>query len=396
MFPVILFISYRYINKKIKDNFIKFIHSSSEISIVLSVASLIITTSIMDGFESSLKKNVFSYFPHVILTSSKGNINPKKIQKNITSRIGGVYDIVPIIDNEVIFQTKKNIGLVRMLGINKDYKEPILDNLKYEFSLEKFFINDYTVIIGEKLFNMIGAKLGNKIRILVPNINKITPVGIIPKNRLFTIINTFYTGSEADTSIILVRQKDAEKLLDYPSGNITGLRLYLKHPLDIDKINRKDIPSNVVLKDWRERKEDLFHAIKIEKTAMIFLISLLFIISSVNIFITLIFFLLEKKKEIMIFHSLGMIKKRIMLIFIIKGIWTVTIGNFVGSFLGVLVAWKINTLMRLFNVLDRNISFPIVFNINHILVIISFSFFSSLISIFFSLWRIIYVKKNKE
>ncbi len=79
-------------------------------------------------------------------------------------------------------------------------------------------------------------------------------MGRIPSQRLFTVAGIFQTNGEADTSELVVAQQDAARMLRYPAGHITGWRLYLDEPLQVDVLSQQALPDGLVWKDWRERR----------------------------------------------------------------------------------------------------------------------------------------------
>lgn len=91
-------------------------------------------------------------------------------------------------------------------------------------------------------------------------------MGRIPSQRLFTVAGIFQTNGEADASELIVAQDDAARMMRYPSGHITGWRLFLDEPLKVDTLSQQSLPEGLVWTDWRERKGEFFQAVRMEKT----------------------------------------------------------------------------------------------------------------------------------
>ncbi|EGF47242.1 outer membrane-specific lipoprotein transporter subunit LolC, partial [Lacticaseibacillus rhamnosus MTCC 5462] len=64
-------------------------------------------------------------------------------------------------------------------------------------------------------------------------------------------------------------------MMRYPAGNITGWRLFLQQPLTVDTLSQQALPAGTVWKDWRDRKGELFQAVRMEKNMMGLLLSLI-------------------------------------------------------------------------------------------------------------------------
>ncbi len=116
----------------------------------------------------------------------------------------------------------------------------------------------YNVILGEQLAGQLGVNRGDKIRVMVPSASQFTPMGRVPSQRLFTVIGTFAANSEVDGYQMLTNIDDASRLMRYPLGNITGWRLWLDQPLQVDTLSQQTLPPGTQWQDWRERKGELF------------------------------------------------------------------------------------------------------------------------------------------
>ncbi|MBR7381913.1 lipoprotein-releasing system transmembrane subunit LolC, partial [Klebsiella pneumoniae] len=81
--------------------------------------------------------------------------------------------------------------------------------------------------------------------------------GRVPSQRLFTVIGTFAANSEVDGYQMLTNIDDASRLMRYPLGNITGWRLWLDKPLQVDTLSQQTLPPGTQWQDWRERKGEL-------------------------------------------------------------------------------------------------------------------------------------------
>ncbi len=81
----------------------------------------------------------------------------------------------------------------------------------------------------------------------------------------------------------------------YPLGNITGWRLFLSQPLSVDSLSQQSLPEGTVWKDWRDRKGELFQAVRMEKNMMGLLLSLIIAVAAFNIITSLGLLVMENK-----------------------------------------------------------------------------------------------------
>jgi lipoprotein-releasing system permease protein len=99
----------------------------------------------------------------------------------------------------------------------------------------------YNVILGEQLAGQLGVNRGDQIRVMVPSASQFTPMGRVPAS-VFNVIGTFAANSEVDGYQMLTNIDDASRLMRYPLGNITGWRLWLNQPLQVDTLSQQTLP----------------------------------------------------------------------------------------------------------------------------------------------------------
>src|SRR5476649_1539179 len=131
----------------------------------------------------------------------------------------------------------------------------------------------------------------------------------------------------------------------YPAGNITGWRLWLQKPLDVESVSQQTLPAGTEWKDWRERKGDLFQAVRMEKNMMGLLLSLIVLVAAFNIITSLGLLVMEKQAEVAILQTLGLTRRQVMLVFMVQGAGAGIIGALLGTGLGLLLASQLNNLM---------------------------------------------------
>lgn len=383
---VSLFIGLRYLRGRAADKFGRFVSSLSAIGITLGVTALITVTSVMNGFERSLQDSILAYMPQAILTSSSGNIDPTKYPMTDLQHLQGVSRIAPIVQSDVVLQSRTNVGVGVMAGIEPGADSLLLDKLT-SGNRSDLTPGSYHVFLGNKLAETLGVKRGDDVRLIIPGVSQLTPMGRIPSQRLFTVAGIFQTNGEADTTELVVSAQDAARMLRYPVGNITGWRLYLNEPLQVDTLSKQPLPEGLVWTDWRERKGEFFQAVRMEKNMMGLLLSLIIAVAAFNIITSLSLLVMEKQGEVAILKTLGLKRWRILAIFIIQGAGAGIIGTLIGTVLGTLLSSQLNVIMPLIGLLPKGVSLPIVLNYSGILIIAISAMLISLLATLYPSWR---------
>ncbi len=368
------------------DRFGRFVSSLSTIGITLGIMALITVTAVMNGFEHSLQQSILTYMPQVILTTHEGNLNPSQYPaKNITY-LQGIENIAPIVESDVILQSRQNIGIAVMIGVDETSSEPLLNHLQ-DVDSSVLTAGSYHVILGLKLAEQLNLRRGDQLRLIIPAVSELTPIGRIPSQHLFTVAGFFATQGEADNNELLVNQLDAARLMRYPIGNITGWRLYLNAPLTVDSLCQQALPAGMIWQDWRERKGEFFQAVKMEKNMMGLLLSLIIAVAAFNIVTSLSFLVMEKESEGGILQTLGLKRSQIMAIFILQGAATGIIGSIIGTVLGLFITSQLNIIMPMLGLLAKGIELPISIDPSRIILIVLSSIAISLLATLYPSWR---------
>ncbi|HEY1846227.1 MAG TPA: lipoprotein-releasing ABC transporter permease subunit LolC [Buttiauxella sp.] len=383
--PVALFIGLRYMRGRASDRFGRFVSWLSTIGITLGVMALVTVLSVMNGFERELTNNILGLMPQAMVTSTTGSVNPEKLPA-ADLRLQGVTRIAPITTGDVVLQSARSVAVGVMLGIQPTEKDPLspyLVNVKQS----DLVAGQYNVILGEQLAGSLGIKRGDSIRIMVPSASQFTPMGRVPSQRLFTVIGTFAANSEVDGYQMLVNQQDASRLMRYPLGNITGWRLWLAEPLNVDVLSSQKLPQGTEWKDWRERKGELFQAVRMEKNMMGLLLSLIVAVAAFNIITSLGLLVMEKQGEVAILQTQGLTRRQIMAVFMVQGASAGVIGALFGALLGVLLASQLNNLMPIIGALLDGATLPIAIDPVQVVVIAVVAMAVALLSTLYPSWR---------
>lgn len=383
--PVALFIGLRYMRGRASDRFGRFVSWLSTIGITLGVLALVTVLSVMNGFERELEGNILGLMPQALITSDKGSLNPQQ-QPASGLHLQGVQRVAPLTTGDVVLQSARSVAVGVMLGVQPDEKDPLTPYL-VNVQQQALQPGQYNVILGEQLASQLGVKRGDQLRLMVPSASQFTPMGRLPSQRLFNVIGTFAANSEVDGYQMLVNQQDASRLMRYPAGNITGWRLWLDKPLEVDSTSQQPLAAGLVWKDWRDRKGDLFQAVRMEKNMMGLLLSLIIAVAAFNIITSLGLLIMEKQGEVAILQTQGLTRRQIMLVFMVQGASAGIIGALLGTLLGVLLASQLNNLMPVIGLFLDGAALPVDISFWQVIAIALTAMALALLSTLYPSWR---------
>ncbi|KFX18651.1 outer membrane-specific lipoprotein transporter subunit LolC [Pectobacterium parvum] len=384
--PVALFIGLRYMRGRASDRFGRFVSWLSAIGITLGVMALVTVLSVMNGFECELEGNILGVMPQAVISTPQGSLNPALIPASSLDSLEGVTRVAPLTTGDVVLQSARSVAVGVMLGIDPDEQEPLsryLVNVKQQ----QLQSGQYQAILGDKLAAQLGVKTGDQIRMMVTSASQLTPMGRIPSQRIFTVAGTFAANSEVDSYQLLVNQQDASRLMRYPANQITGWRLWLEKPLSVDTLSTQTLPEGTVWKDWRERKGELFQAVRMEKNMMGLLLSLIVAVAAFNIITSLGLLVMEKQGEVAILQTQGLTQRQIMAVFMVQGGSAGVIGALLGALLGTLLASQLNTLMPILGVLLDGAALPVDIDPMQVVTIAISAMVIALLSTLYPSWR---------
>ncbi|ELY2590408.1 lipoprotein-releasing ABC transporter permease subunit LolC [Cronobacter sakazakii] len=383
--PVALFIGLRYMRGRAADRFGRFVSWLSTIGITLGVLALVTVLSVMNGFERELQNNILGLMPQALISSSKGSVNPQQLPAD-SLHLQGVNRIAPLTTGDVVLQSARSVAVGVMLGIDPAQRDPLTPYL-VNVNQQDLAAGKYNIILGEQLAGQLGVKRGDQLRLMVPSASQFTPMGRLPSQRLFTVIGTFAANSEVDGYQMLVNIQDASRLMRYPAGNITGWRLWLNEPLKVDVLSQQTLPPSTQWQDWRERKGELFQAVRMEKNMMGLLLSLIVAVAAFNIITSLGLMVMEKQGEVAILQTQGLTRRQIMAVFMVQGASAGVIGALFGALLGALLASQLNNLMPVIGAFLDGAALPVVIEPWQVIGIALSAMAVALLSTLYPSWR---------
>ena len=348
--PVSLAIGLRYAGARGSNRFASFVSLFSTFGIAIGVMALILVSSVMNGFEGQLKNRILGVIPHAILTGADDRLANWEGLPEQLLRWPHVQAVAPLVQSEAMVQTRGELAAVVMQGIDPD-NFPAHDLLRRSLKnagLDKLQAGQFNVILGAQLARQLDVLPGDQIRIISSEGSRFTPMGRTPSQRLFNVVGTFEVGADVDDQLLFTHIEDARRLLRYPAGTVSGLRLWLDDAFNIDVLPKADsLGKDLVLQDWRRERGELFQAVAMEKHVMSLMLVLIVMVAAFNILSALVMVVLDKQGEVAILRTMGMNRGGILRIFMVQGAWSGFWGAIIGSLLGVLLASYVNPLLDL-------------------------------------------------
>jgi lipoprotein-releasing system permease protein len=344
--PLSIFIGLRYLRAKRRNQFISFITFSSMMGVILGVTALITVLSVMNGFQNEVRGRILGMASHITITPFEGYIQGwEALDKTVRKSDSRVIGVAPYIRKEAMLSSSGNVSGALIRGISPELDPQVSDVWTHmtEGKITDLKPDGFGIILGNALARSLGVTVGDKVTVITPQAQN-TPAGILPRLKRFTVKGVFEAGMyEYDSSLALINIKDGMTLFR-TDGGVSGLRLKLddlyqaglvRHELD------QTLSGNFWITDWSQRHANLFRAVKIEKTMMFIMLSLIVAVAAFNIVSTLVMVVTDKQADIAILRTLGSTPRSIMGIFVVQGTIIGLVGVLLGGIGGVTLALNI-------------------------------------------------------
>lgn len=337
-----IFIAGKYLKAKRKEGFISLISFLSVAGVTVGVMALVIVIAVMSGAETDFRKRILGLEPHILIMNYSGKFDNYSQMVTKLDQSELIKGISPILFAQAMIRSSHSFSGVMVRGIDPEKGFSLVKGFSPE-KLKKLLgkkrtINELPgIILGKELANSAGVIKGDKVILMSPH-GFISPVGHIPSMKRFIVKDTFDSGMyEYDNALAYVNLKEAQQLSG--AGNrVSAIGIWIDNVFEVEKV--KERLSNILtspfyMRDWMEINKSLFSALKLEKTAMFIILTLIILVAAFNIASALIMMVMEKTRDIAVLKAMGATNKTIRIIFIFKGMIIGFLGTFIGTAMGV-------------------------------------------------------------
>ncbi|MGK9450897.1 lipoprotein-releasing ABC transporter permease subunit [Acidithiobacillus caldus] len=349
MTPYELWIGLRYTRAKRRNHFISFITGTAILGMVIGVAALIAVMAVMNGFDHTLRSRILAVTSDIIIQGNDVPVLDWPVAVRRLQRLPGVTGVAPYVQAQAMLSHDGLVSGAVVEGIDPELEGRVnrLDADMKAGSLDALHTRDWGIVLGRALARQLGVGVGGKVTLISPQ-GGVTPLGVTPRLRQFTVVGLFSVGIYAyDSGMAYISLKDAQRLYGLDQG-VTGLRMQIKDPFAAPAF-AKDLQTRLgpafYVQDWTQTHENFFKALGMEKIVMFVILSLIIAVAAFNIVATLVMVVTDKEADIAILRTLGVRPRSIQFIFMIQGAVIGLFGTALGVAGGVLLALNIPTLV---------------------------------------------------
>lgn len=351
------FVGMRFLRPRRKQILWSIVTIISVAGVALGVTVLIVVISVMTGFQDYMRQKSLEAYSHMVVLSFAGQIEGYDELRSRIEAFPGVRAASPFVYSEVMMTRKDNVSGVIVRGIDTDTFSRVstlgdhmdighVDDLNKLHKPASDTVDpaepatdtpEYPgVIIGSELAASLQVFPGDLVGLVTP-LGESTPMGMVPKMRQFVVSGIFTLGLfEFDSKFVFLNKKDAQSFFGI-GDRVSGLEVLVNDVMaapDIALALNNELGWPYKVKDWTRMNENLFAAIKLEKLVMFVILSMIVFVASMNIFTTLYWTVMDKKRAIAVMRTMGASSGTVLRLFLVQGMVIGLVGSVVGLVLG--------------------------------------------------------------
>jgi len=319
-YPLAVNIGLRYANSR--RSFISFISVVAIAGLVLSVAVLVLVTSVMNGFERELKERVLGVVPHLSIRGQEGLVDWRADAATL-AKLPGIAGVAPFIDGTGLLVANGRATGVTFSGIDPALEGAASDLAKYVASgdIAQLADGSFGVLLGKGVAGHLGVGVGDYVTAVLPDAS-VSLVGLIPRQKKVKVVGVIDTQSELDQRSAYLALGDAARL--FRLGNrVQGLNVRL-----VDLFNASTVGSEAVAVlsadkvyaiTWMRMHGNLYRAIEFQRAMMFLLLSLLVGVAAFNLVSALIMVVNQRRGDVAVLRTLGGSTSTIVVSFLVLG-----------------------------------------------------------------------------
>ncbi|MEN9372280.1 MAG: hypothetical protein RLZZ64_1355 [Bacteroidota bacterium] len=327
-----------------KKAFSSFILRVSVLATTLSVATMIVALSFINGFQQVVAEKIFHFWGHIRVQHFeplKSSIaEASAIQRTVEiedklKRTIGIKSIAPFANKSAILKSAGSIEGVLVKGIDSTYPLEKIDRflIKGKWPSLSDTLHANEIAISSYTANQLNIDQGASLLIYFIQEN-----GEMPKTRKLTVSGIYKTGIDVYDKVYAIGDLSMiQRLNEWDAGTVSG------YEIDVDDYNQMDNVSLNIYQNlptgWnaitlKELSPEIFDWLQLQDTNKAILIIVMIIIAGINLITCLLILILERTNMIAMLKAVGAKENTIQQIFIYYGSWIALRGIGWGTALG--------------------------------------------------------------
>lgn len=343
----------------------------SIIGMIIGTFAILISLSVMNGFEERVIKKLIGFEGDLRIASSP-DTNLDKVYNQIISD--------PSVDKALLY--KERVGLILSKDNSKrivTFKSINMDKLSSFYNID--YINNAKVksekgvAVGYLLAQRLNIDVGDQLTLMSP-VDQSNSIGIpiLVNVEVSKIFNSEVL--DFDDRVVFISEEIADRIfLRKKNHDGIDIRLRDRKKLSLFKLMLQNDYKKLSINSWEDLHKALVTAMRLERLGALAVLCLIILVSSFNLISTLVLVIIQKIRQIGILRAIGSSNKSIRKIILIQGI---LIGG-VGVFIGIIASLLLITIQNIYGIIPipSDIYFinqlPMIIKPNDVLIVMFIS-----------------------
>ena len=316
-------------------------------AVALSVAVMIISTALVNGFQKEISSKMFGFWGHIQITRYDRNYSFESSPVSSRQPFYPSIDTMPGVRHIQQFATKPGI-----IKTGRQFEGVVLKGIAADFDwsfIRRYLVAgdtltlrpdtmSYGIIVSKTSARRLGLAPGDRL-----TVDFIDPNTLRVRARRFTVTGIYHTGlAESDKLFALVDIRQIQRLNGWNNGEVGGFEIFLDDVRNLDEMGIKIyrmMPPELNAITVKQIKPNLFDWLELQSTNEQVILVLMLLVATINMITALLILILERTNMIGILKALGASNWSIRKIFLYQAAYIIIAGMLIGNAIGLGLTW---------------------------------------------------------
>jgi lipoprotein-releasing system permease protein len=360
-------VAFRYLRARREEGFISVIAGFS----LTGIGTLIVVMAVFNGFRLEMLRQMTAISGQLGVQGTRDGLESTPDLLERLKAIPGVITATPTAEGQMIAVAGDRVRGVLLRGMRPDdlkARQPLSaaiegppalrerhralcrsdDDKPVDWGTLKGFGDDFTVVVGKRLADLMGVKVGDRLQVVSP-VSVATPLGVMPRSGSARVSAIFCAGMyDYDANFIYAPLVDVQRLLSL-GDKVTTIEVFLNETASLADARRQAAaavgPRGWVF-DWLQANAGFFGEIQAQTNVMFLVLSMIVLVAAFNIVSSLVMLVRTKTADIAILRTMGATRGAIMRLFLLDGLAIGGVGTAIGVVLGLAFASNIEAIRQ--------------------------------------------------
>jgi lipoprotein-releasing system permease protein len=314
----------------------------SVVSIALSLAVMLVSVSIIEGFERAVTYKILNFIGGVQVSTFTAATNAETVRVraddslllSLPRAVGlGIRQVSPYIIRRAILKSSGTLEGIQAWGIGPNWNAAFYQESLVSGRLPVLADTAYSseVLVSATLAQLMDIRTNDRVRMYFLENQKV-------RVRPVTVVGIFSTGlQELDQAVVFCDYRLLQRVLGWAPHEVEGFEIQL-HPGVSDTLVAARL-NDLLPYDQRalsahDQYGEIFGWLELQHQNVYFILGLMTVVAVINMASTILILITERTKTIGLLKALGASNLQVQAVFMLNAFYLVGAGCLAGNLLG--------------------------------------------------------------